>query len=76
MVNLLKGKNHFFSESQLNHLKTVKIILALSILTVFDFMYTPIAYADGKTNVFSFDYYSQANGLPNNHIQCIFQDRK
>ncbi len=76
MVNLLKGKNHFFSESQLNHLKTVKIILALSILTVFDFMYTPIAYADGKTNVFSFDYYSQANGLPNNQIQCIFQDRK
>lgn len=32
--------------------------------------------ADGKTNIQSFDYYSQEDGLPNNQVQCIFQDRE
>jgi len=27
-------------------------------------------------NEMSFDYYSQENGLPNNQVQCIFQDQK
>jgi signal transduction histidine kinase/ligand-binding sensor domain-containing protein/DNA-binding response OmpR family regulator len=33
------------------------------------------AFPDGKTNSFSFDSYTQADGLPNNQIQCIYQDR-
>jgi signal transduction histidine kinase/ligand-binding sensor domain-containing protein/DNA-binding response OmpR family regulator len=40
-----------------------------------DFFYVPFVLAD-KTNVLSFDYFSQADGLPNNQIQCIFQDEK
>jgi signal transduction histidine kinase/DNA-binding response OmpR family regulator/streptogramin lyase len=75
MVTLQK-KNHFFSVSLSNQLKTVKIVLIFLILAIFNFIYTPLTFADGQTNVFSFDYYSQANGLPNNSIQCIFQDRK
>jgi ligand-binding sensor domain-containing protein/signal transduction histidine kinase/DNA-binding response OmpR family regulator len=32
--------------------------------------------ADNRTNIHSFDYYSQEDGLPNNQIQCIFQDNR
>jgi ligand-binding sensor domain-containing protein len=32
--------------------------------------------ADNRTNIYSFDYYSQEDGLPNNQIQCIFQDNR
>lgn len=34
------------------------------------------AEADGITNNSTFDFYSQDDGLPNNQIQCIFQDRR
>lgn len=30
----------------------------------------------GNINIFSFDIFSIENGLPNNQIQCIFQDKK
>src|SRR5664279_3338902 len=53
----------------------MKNILLLSFLTVFNFIHTPLTFADGKTNVLSFDYFSQTDGLPNNQIQCIFQDK-
>ena len=33
-------------------------------------------FCDGVTNFMSFDNYSIADGLPNNQIQCIFQDKK
>jgi Signal transduction histidine kinase len=54
----------------------MKNILLLSFLTVFNFIHTPLTFADGKTNVLSFDYFSQMDGLPNNQIQCIYQDKK
>jgi len=54
----------------------MKNILILSFLTVFNFFHTPLTFADGKTNVLSFDYFSQMDGLPNNQIQCIYQDKK
>ena len=76
MLNLLVEKNPFSKDSFSDHLKSVKITLAFLVLVVFNFIYTPLTFADGKTNVFNFDYYSQENGLPNNSIQCIFQDRK
>ena len=75
MINLLQEKNHFFSESLYVHLKSVKITLLFSVLALFNFIFTPLIFADGKTNVLSFDYFSQTDGLPNNQIQCIFQDR-
>ena len=76
MINLLQEKNHFFSDSLSDHLKSVKIALVFSVLVVFNFIFTPLTFADGKTNILSFDYFSQTDGLPNNQIQCIFQDRK
>ena len=31
---------------------------------------------EGNSNVVSFDYFSQEDGLPNNQIQCIYQDKR
>lgn len=50
-----------------------KLIIALMMLMAL--VHGPMLYAD-RTNVFSFDYFSQADGLPNNQIQCIYQDRE
>jgi len=54
----------------------LKIALLFSTLILFNFIIKPTANADGVTNFLSFDYFSQADGLPNNQIQCIFQDKK
>lgn len=53
-----------------------KSIYAILILTLFRLINARELFPDGKTNVISFDYFSQADGLPNNQIQCIFQDKK
>ena len=45
------------------------------VLISLELIFAPEAFSDGKTNVISFDYFSQAIGLPNNQIQCIFQDK-
>ncbi len=39
-------------------------------------LYFPESYADSRTNIHSFDFYSQEEGLPNNQIQCIYQDSR
>jgi signal transduction histidine kinase/ligand-binding sensor domain-containing protein/DNA-binding response OmpR family regulator len=57
-------------------LKLTKTIYALLILLASGFFFIPGALGQGKTNILSFDYYSIAEGLPNNQVQCIFQDRK
>jgi Two component regulator propeller. len=49
--------------------------LISAILTALELIDAPAAFSDGKTNVISFDYFSQVDGLPNNQIQCIFQDK-
>jgi signal transduction histidine kinase/ligand-binding sensor domain-containing protein/DNA-binding response OmpR family regulator len=54
----------------------VKIPLLFFILVLFCFNIPERVFADGKTNVLSFDFFSQADGLPNNQIQCIYQDKK
>jgi signal transduction histidine kinase/ligand-binding sensor domain-containing protein/DNA-binding response OmpR family regulator len=56
-------------------LKIIKIILISVLLVATELIYAPEAFSDVKTNVISFDYFSQADGLPNNQIQCIFQDK-
>jgi|WetSurMetagenome_2_1015567.scaffolds.fasta_scaffold00002_85 signal transduction histidine kinase/ligand-binding sensor domain-containing protein/DNA-binding response OmpR family regulator len=55
---------------QLNH-------LAVSVfLIVFNVSATLVSSAQGKLTNFSFDNFSQTDGLPNNQIQCIYQDSK
>jgi len=46
------------------------LVAALIFATVSDTL------AQEKTNFLSFDYFSQEDGLPNNQIQCIYQDGK
>jgi signal transduction histidine kinase/ligand-binding sensor domain-containing protein/DNA-binding response OmpR family regulator len=53
-----------------------KIILLFSFLVIINFLSANTAFGDGVTNALSFDYYSPVDGLPNNQIQCIYQDRK
>jgi len=57
-------------------LKLVKNVLAFSALIFLSLVFVPESIAEGLTTVRSFDYFSQADGLPNNQIQCIYQDRK
>lgn len=54
----------------------MNITLILFFYLIFSFVCTSVTIADEKTNVLSFDYFSQMNGLPNNQIQCIYQDKK
>jgi len=54
----------------------LKIAFIFSTLILLNIISEPSATADGVTNFLSFDYFSQADGLPNNQIQCIFQDKK
>ena len=51
--------------------KIVRTTLGILLLIFFS---SPV-FSDGKSNVISFDFYSQNDGLPNNQIQCIFQDK-
>ena len=53
-----------------------KCILLFSFLVIINILSVNRAFCDGVTNALSFDYYSPADGLPNNQIQCIYQDRK
>jgi signal transduction histidine kinase/ligand-binding sensor domain-containing protein/DNA-binding response OmpR family regulator len=62
--------------SPANNLKLTKCISIFLVLTVFRFILVPVVLSQGKTNILSFDYFSLADGLPNNQIQCIFQDKK
>lgn len=48
-----------------------RILLTLCLL----FNYSPGLLAQGNS-LLSFDFFSQADGLPNNQIQCIYQDKK
>jgi signal transduction histidine kinase/ligand-binding sensor domain-containing protein/DNA-binding response OmpR family regulator len=59
-----------------NYLKAFKISLALAISVIINLISVQVAFAQSNNNVLSFDYFSQADGLTNNQIQCIFQDKK
>lgn len=54
-------------------MKTVVFLLYVSVIS---FTVIPHSYSQNKTNFLSFDYFSQESGLPNNQIQCIYQDQK
>jgi signal transduction histidine kinase/ligand-binding sensor domain-containing protein/DNA-binding response OmpR family regulator len=62
------------SRSQILRIHFLLLFLVLSglLLTMPPFE----CHADNRTNIHSFDYYSQEDGLPNNQIQCIFQDNR
>lgn len=53
--------------------KRFKILLPVIILFYFGVL---TGYVVPNSNEFSFDIFSQENGLPNNQIQCIYQDSK
>jgi ligand-binding sensor domain-containing protein len=76
MVNLIKEKVHFILHALNDRMKSVKNILAIFVLVIFSFFIAPVVIADEITNILSFDYFSQMDGLPNNQVQCIFQDKK
>jgi signal transduction histidine kinase/ligand-binding sensor domain-containing protein/DNA-binding response OmpR family regulator len=57
-------------------MKSVKTGLVFLCLAIFIILSAPTTSGQGKTNVLSFDYFSQTDGLPNNQIQCILQDKK
>lgn len=54
----------------------VKIFLTTIILLIPGIIYPQTLTAESKLNIFSFDHFSIEDGLPNNHIQCVFQDSK
>ena len=54
-------------------MKTKVFLLSVAVLFI---TIVPVTYSQKKTNFLSFDYFSQESGLPNNQIQCIYQDRK
>ena len=72
----LKEDPGFFLKHCLERTNRSVIILALSFISIFWFLSSQPCFSEGNTNVLSFDYFSQEDGLPNNQIQCIFQDRK
>lgn len=57
-------------------IKPAKTIITFTLLILLSFQSVSSIFADGVPNSLSFDYFSQANGLPNNQVQCIFQDKK
>jgi len=50
--------------------------LALQLISLALFMFGLISPALAVQNEMSFDYFSQEDGLPNNHIQIIYQDHE
>jgi signal transduction histidine kinase/ligand-binding sensor domain-containing protein/DNA-binding response OmpR family regulator len=75
----MKGEYRINSlTSELPSVFRLKIIGPVFVLmmTLSGFLITENAAGAVKGNSLSFDYYSQENGLPNNQIQCIFQDKK
>ena len=56
------------------HKPGVVILVLLFLIISFD-VFPQKTLTAGKTNIFSFDYFSLEDGLPNNQIQCIFQDK-
>ncbi len=50
--------------------------LTVACVVVLNLFYPTLLTGNDITNVLSFDSFTQVNGLPNNQIQCIYQDRK
>jgi signal transduction histidine kinase/ligand-binding sensor domain-containing protein/DNA-binding response OmpR family regulator len=61
--------------SGINNCRSIMRCLAVAAIMTLNIFFSPSLCAN-NTNLLSFDYFSQADGLPNNQIQCIFQDRK
>jgi signal transduction histidine kinase/ligand-binding sensor domain-containing protein/DNA-binding response OmpR family regulator len=70
------GKNKYYQKKSFSFTAAPVRIISLAVFVMLFSAVTSVCLADGKTNINSFDYYSQHDGLPNNQIQCISQDRK
>jgi ligand-binding sensor domain-containing protein/signal transduction histidine kinase/DNA-binding response OmpR family regulator len=69
-------KNIVMDRSVNYEIQVMKTMMFLFFVSVINMVAVPQTYSQSKTNFLSFDYFSQESGLPNNQIQCIFQDRK
>jgi signal transduction histidine kinase/ligand-binding sensor domain-containing protein/DNA-binding response OmpR family regulator len=68
--------NVFYQKKGFSFTAAPVCVLSIFILAMLLSAVTSVCLADGKTNISSFDYYSQHDGLPNNQVQCISQDSK
>ena len=59
-----------------NVIKVRNISALLFFVVLLFFSIVPETFSQNKTNYLSFDFFSQESGLPNNQIQCIYQDRE
>lgn len=73
---LLKNQKMSFYSILTRSWKLSGIILAFSLIMALEFAGTQATVAQGNNNTLSFDFFSLADGLPNNQIQCIYQDKK
>jgi signal transduction histidine kinase/ligand-binding sensor domain-containing protein/DNA-binding response OmpR family regulator len=76
MLYLKKKKEILFCLEIKEHNDLLKIAAAFSLYLLFSLLAIHESSAEGKTTILSFDNFSQADGLPNNQIQCIYQDKK
>ena len=57
-------------------MNSLRILQIIGIAILLSHLSSWLMIAQDNTRVLSFDYYSQIDGLPNNQVQCIYQDRK
>jgi len=77
MKNLTAAGPYLFSRDVNRKTDRFRLYLLCRLITViFLTVSSAVSFADGRTNIHSFDTYSQEDGLPNNQIQCIYQDSR
>ncbi len=59
-----------------SNIKGFTYLSILKFIFLIGFLFSQNTTVSGAWNELSFDYFSQEEGLPNNQIQCIFQDSK
>ena len=77
MKKLTAAGPYLFSRDVNRKADRFRLYLLCRLITViFLTVSSAVSFADGRTNIHSFDTYSQEDGLPNNQIQCIYQDSR
>jgi signal transduction histidine kinase/ligand-binding sensor domain-containing protein/DNA-binding response OmpR family regulator len=76
MPYFMNKKDYPLSSGATKHFRMVRILKALIALILISYLAMQESFADGPVTNLSFDNFSQVDGLPNNQIQCIFQDSR
>ncbi|MCX6333350.1 MAG: ATP-binding protein [Bacteroidia bacterium] len=69
-------KDHLLPSCVMRHSGMLKISIALFSIILISFSFMKESFAEGPLTNLSFDSFSQVDGLPNNQIQCIYQDSR